>query len=449
MKINPNIFRAYDIRGIFPRDVNEEIAYRIGRAFVQFLPSRKRKLNIVVGQDNRISSPLLKKRLVQGITDSGANVIDIGLSTTPMLYFATAHHKFDGGIEISASHNPSNYNGFKLIREKAIPVSEKTGLRDIKKLVLEGKFKKGRKGRIIEKEIMEDYLKFILKNINLKKIKLLKVVIDTANGIVGILIPEVSKRIPCKVYHLFPKLDGNFPNHPPDPLVKTNLKKLQLEIKKKKADLGVAFDGDGDRIIFVDEKEKVIPADLIYALIVDLVLRTKSRQKILYDLRSSNVVREVILKRKGIPIMGRVGHSFIKERMRKENILLAGELSGHYYLRDRYFFESPFFILFKLLEKISESKEGISEIIKGYQKYFHSGEINFGVKNKKKKIKDLEKYFRKGKVSHLDGLRIDFSNWWFNVRPSNTEPLLRLVIEAKSKKLLQDKKKEIIKIIKE
>ncbi len=352
-----------------------------------------------------------------------------------------------GGVCCHNSHNPPQYNGFKLIREKAIPVSERTGLKEIRKLTLKGKLKKNKKGRIMKKEILKDYLRFIFKDIDLEKIKPLKIIIDTANGVVGILIPEISRKLPCKICHLFPKLDGNFPNHPPDPLVKANLRKLQSEVKREKADLGVAFDGDGDRIIFVDEKGKVIPADLIYALMVDLVLKDKSQQKILYDLRSSNIVKEVVLKRGGIPIMGRVGHSFIKEKMRKENILLAGELSGHYYFKEHYFFESPFFVLFKLLEKISEGEERISEIIKDYQKYFHSGEINFKVKDKKKKTREIERHFQEGKISYLDGLRVDFSDWWFNIRPSNTEPLLRLVIESKSKKLMQEKKEEITKII--
>lgn len=443
------IFRAYDIRGVYPKDIDEEVAFKIGQSFVYFLrkTTKKENLNIAIGRDNRISSPVLHKAIIEGIINSGANAIDIGFSTSPMLYFSVAHYGFDGGVEISASHNPKDYNGFKLVREKAVPISEETGLREIKEILLKNEFSKNKKGKFFKKEVLEDYVNFILKDLSVKEMKSFRVIIDTANAVSGIIIPEISKKISCKIYHLFPELDGNFPNHSPDPLIKENLKELQEEMKNKKADLGVAFDGDGDRIIFMDEKGMVIPADLVFAMILDLILRDKKGEKVLYDLRSSNIVKETIENADGVPIMGRVGHSFIKERMRKENILLAGELSGHYYFKENYFFESPFFILFKVIEVMSESKKHFSELIRTYQKYFHSGEINFKVEDKDKKIKELENYFRAGEVSHLDGIRIDFQDWWFNVRPSNTEPLLRLVVEAKTEELMKKKKEEIEKLI--
>lgn len=444
MRINPKIFKAYDIRGIYPEEINGKVAYLLGQAFLRFLGKPKAK--IVIGRDNRLSSPILHKNLIKGLTEAGAKVIDIGLSPTPMFYFAVAYYRFDGGIHITASHNPKEYNGFKLVRGRAIPVSEKTGLKTIQKLT--GLDSVHLSGKVIKKEVLKDYVKFNLKEIDPKQLKPLKIIVDTANAVPGIVIPKIFKRIPGKVHHLFKKLDGNFPSHPPDPLKKENLRTLCAEVKKKKADLGVAFDGDGDRTIFVDEKARIIPADLILALVASLILRNHPKQKILYDLRSSNIVRESIKQAGGVPVMGRVGHSFIKARMRKENIFFAGEFSGHYYHKDHYFCEAPLFVLLKVLEGLSESRKFISELLSIYKKYFHSGEINFKVENKKSVLKTLEdKFGKKGKIIKIDGLRVDFPDWWFNVRLSHTEPVLRLVIEAKTKKLLNQKKKELSALI--
>ena len=448
------IFKAYDIRGIYPTEINEEAAYKIGRAFVQFLSKFIRHPKIVVGRDNRISSPALFRALIKGITAQKSDVVNIGLSTSPMLYFAAAHYEYDGGVQITASHNSFQYNGFKLVRKKAIPISEKTGLRTIQQLTrkLQGHSLcnlgcQGSRGRIIKKEILKDYLNFNFRETETWKLKPFKIVIDTANAVPGILIPDLEKRMPGKIYSLFKNLDGNFPNHNPDPLVKENLKFLQEEIKRKKADLGIAFDGDGDRIVFLDEKGNIISGDLICALISDLILKKNPGSKILYDIRSSNVLKETIEKARGIPLIGRVGHSFIKERMRKENILFAGEFSSHYYHRDHYFCEAPLFVLFRILEELSQTGKKFSETIKPFRKYFHSGEINFKVRDKMEILKKLEGSFGTRKILKIDGLRIDFKDWWFSVRPSNTEPLLRLVIEAKTKKLMEKKKKEISKLI--
>lgn len=444
--VNQHIFKAYDIRGIYPSEINEETAYIIGRAFVKFL--RKKELKIVVGRDNRLSSPYLFRGLVKGIIEEGAKIIDIGLSTTPMLYFAVAHFNFDAGIQITASHNPAQFNGLKLVREKAIPISEKTGLKTIKELVEEIKIKKNKNGIILKKKIIKDYLDFNLKEFNLAKFKFLKIVIDTANSVSGILVPQLKKILPVKIYSLFEELDGNFPNHSPDPLIEENLKFLEREVKEKKADFGVAFDGDGDRVIFVSEKGDSISADFILSLISKILLKEKKGIKILTDVRSSNIVRETIRENKGRAIISRIGHSFIKERMRREKIFFAGEFSGHYYSKTHYFCECPLFVLLTLLREISKTKKKISELLSEFQKYYHSGEINFKIENKEETINKLEKKYKKGKITKIDGLRVDFLNWWFNIRPSQTEPALRLVIEAKTKKLLEKKKKELISLIK-
>ena len=441
MKINPKIFRAYDIRGIYPEDLNTETAYLIGQAFVRFL--KRPKLKIVVARDNRLSSSSLHKNLIKGITDMGADVIDIGLSTTPMFYFAVAHYGHDGGVIVTASHNPSQYNGFKMVREKAIPISEESGIPEIEKLS-QSQFQTVKsKGKVIKKEVLRDYVDFNLKEVD--SLKPLKIVIDTANAVSGMVIPEIFEKLPCNIYHLFKKSDGSFPNHPPDPLVKENLKILQEEVRSKKADLGVGFDGDGDRIIFVAENGEIIAGDLITALLASLVLEDYPKEKVLYDVRSSNIVKETIEEAQGKPVVNRIGHSFIKERMRKEKIVFAGEFSGHYYHKDHYFCEAPFFVLLKLLQEIS--KKPISQLIEPYQKYFHSGEINFKVKDKEAKLKQLKEHYSDGQVLEMDGLRIDYGDWWFLARPSSTEPVLRLVIEAKTKALLEEKKKELIALI--
>lgn len=452
MKLNldTNIFRAYDIRGVYPDQVNKESAYLIGRAFVRFI--NKKKPNIVVSRDNRISSPVLSKYLIKGIREEGGNVFDIGLSITPILYWATAHYGFDGGIQVSASHNPAQYNGFKIVKDKAVPINQETGLEDIKNIALKINKKDTNKKDLgeISKNllVLDEYIKFNLKDFNLSDIKPLKIVIDTANAVPGIIAPFFFRKINCKIYHLFKKLDGSFPNHLPSPHEEKNVKILKEEVVAKKADLGIAFDGDGDRVIFIDEKGEVIFGDLITSLLIKSILQKNPGEKILCDIRSSNIVRETVLRYKGKLFLGRIGHSFIKKKMREENIIFQGELNGHYYKREHYFSEAPFWVILEVLKAISESNKNISEIIRPFKKYFHSGEINLRVENKEEIMKIVEKKLgKKGKVSKIDGLRVDFDNWWFNIRPSNTEPLLRLVIEGKTKELMEEKKKELIAII--
>lgn len=445
MKVNPKIFKAYDIRGIYPDDLNEEVAYLIGRAYVKFL--KKKNPKIAVGRDNRLSSPALFKSLVGGMTKQGATVVDIGLSTSPMFYWTVAFFKLDGGINITASHNPPEYNGFKIVREEAKPISEDTGIKEIQKMVFKGRFEKKVKGKIVRKKVLRDYVRASLKEFKFRKTRPLRIVIDTANAVSGIVIPELFKDRKDKITHLFSKLDGSFPNHNPDPLTKENLKVIRRTIKRQKADLGVAFDGDGDRIFFINEKAEVVPSDLVIALMAKLILAEKPGEKILYDIRSSNIVPETIEKEGGIPVVWKIGHSFIKEKMRKENIVFAGELSGHYYLKSHYFCEAPLFILLKVMQEVLESGLKLSQLIKPFERYFHSGEINFRMENKEKVLKQLEKKFKSGKISKIDGLRIDFEDWWFLVRLSNTEPLLRLVVEAKTKNLLNKKRKELAKVI--
>ncbi len=453
--INPNIFRAYDMRGIYPKEINPEVAYKVGRSLVEFLRKKtgKRKLNIVVGRDNRLSSMVLYRALKKGILAEGANVIDIGLGPTQVFYFAVWNYKFDGGVMVTASHNPPEYNGFKLVEKEAVLIAANTGIKKIKQLVLseEKRYKitakLAREGKITRRNVIEDYLKFNFSQFNLKKIKPFKIAIDTANGVGGILIPRVSKEFPGKIHHLFPKLDGSFPNHLPNPMDYRNLRDVAKFVKEKKLDLGVAFDGDGDRIFFVDEKGTAIPSSLTLSLLSQIILRQNPGEKIVYTLCMSNIIKDTVRESGGTPLSVKIGFTFLKQKMREHNAIFGGEFSGHYAHREHGFCEAPFFVLFTILKEMSDRGKTISQLLAPFKKYFFIGTINLKIKDKKRILKLLEKKYKGGKISHLDGLRIDFKEWWFNVRPSNTENLLRLVIEAKTKSLQREKLKEIMTIV--
>lgn len=446
MSINPSIFKAYDIRGIYPKDLDEEVIYRIGRAAVILTGAK----TIVVGRDARASSDPLFAALARGITEQGANVVDIGLATTPMLNFSVAEYEeHEAGINVTASHNPKEYNGLKLCYGNALPIGEDTGMADLKKLVLEGEFPTASPGKIVKKNILDDYVKKVFGLVDTEKIKSLKVVVDTANAVGAIPLPEIFKNIPCKLIPLYFELDGNFPNHEANPLKEETLENLKKKVLEEGADLGVAIDGDADRIGFVDEKGETVRADLILTLIAKKLLEEKPGELILYDVRSSRVVREEVEAAGGRAEMCRVGHALIKKQMWDNGALLGGEFSSHFYYRDFYKVESGDLTMLKLLEIISQSGKKFSEIVAPFKRYFHSGEINFKVSDKAGKMKELEEKYgtTASEISHLDGIRLDFPDWWFNVRPSNTEPLLRLNLEAKTKEMMEEKKKELTEII--
>lgn len=447
MEINAEIFKAYDIRGKYPEEINERVAFLLGKSFVKFLKQKLKKndLKIIVGRDGRISSPKLFNGIKNGILQEKVNLIDIGLSTSPMLYWAFFHYQFDGGIEITASHLGKEFNGLKLLAKKIGFLSKDSGLEEIKKICLKEKYRAEReKGKLTKKNVLMEYLKFQEKFFPKENFQKLKIVVDTSNSVPGILIDPFKKIFQVKIFHLFPKIDGNFPNHEPDPSIEKNLIFLKKEVKKRKAHLGVIFDGDGDRIVFIDDRGKKIPGDLILAILAKSILKEKPKEKILYDVRCSNIVKEKIEEFGGIPVISRIGHSFIKQKMIKEKILFGGEFSGHYYHRDHYFSEVPLFVFLKILEIISLEKKPISKIIKGFQKYFHTGEINLKIPDPELVIEKLEKKYKRGKILKIDGLRVDFRDWWFLVRPSKTEPVLRLIVEAKTKKLMNLKKKELM-----
>jgi phosphomannomutase len=431
------IFKPYDIRGIYPEYLNEEIAYKIGRAFVLFLKCR----NVIVGRDMRKSSGPLFDALAKGITEQGADVIDIGMATSPQLYFCSGKYGY-AGIMITASHNPAQYNGMKMVTKGAVPVSYDTGLKKIKEIVEKGEFRSPKKkGKIKTKDFHADYRKFVTKGI--KKFPL-KIVIDTANSM-GVKEAEIIQDY-CTVIPLFFELDDSFPNHEANPLITETLKDLQKKVVDEKADFGIAFDGDADRCAFVDEKGQIVTSDMITALLA----QEFKGQKIGYDLRSSWAVTEEIRKVNGTPIMIRVGHVFIKQMMREQDIAFAGELSGHYYYKDNFFCESSIKTCFLVMDMVAKGKK-LSELIEPMKRYYASGEINSEVKDKDAVLRRVEeKYKEQAKeVLHLDGVSAIFDDWWFNLRKSNTEPLIRLNIEAKTHELMEQKRDEILKLVRE
>ncbi len=440
------IFKAYDVRGIYGTELTDEIAYRLGRAFVTFLKCR----TVVVGYDMRDSSPKIESHLIRGITEQGANVVRIGLSTTPMLYFATAKFGYDAGINVTASHNPSEYNGFKLVKGGGVPISGDTGIYAIGGLVEKNEFAHAAvSGNVTEREdVLDAYISNILSFADVGKLKKFRIVVDTANGMAGLVVPELFPRLNCEFEHMFPELDGTFPNHEANPLKHETLRWLQAEVKSRKADLGVAFDGDSDRVGFVDEKGCIVPFDLLTALIASELLKASKGAKVLYDLRSSRAVPEAIRAAGGIAIETKVGHSLIKAHMRKERAIFAGEVSGHYYLSSNFYIESPYVVMLLLLKLMTEKNKPLSQLIRPLQKYYGTGELNFEVEDKEKAMARVKAAFPDAKrVYELDGLSVVYDDWWLNLRPSNTEPLLRLNLEATTAELRDRMKEKAVGLI--
>jgi len=454
MQINPNIFKTYDIRGIYEEDFDEEMAYSLGKTYVDLRKREmpEKKLSIVVARDMRGSSKTLKKSLIKGLIESGVDVIDIGLSSTPTFYFAVANFNYDGGIIITASHNPKQWNGFKLVREKAIPISKDTGIDILRDKISNVGTRHGAclLGEIIELEdVLKTQINHDLKFADIKKIKPLKIAVDTANGMGAQYIEELFKHLPCELIKINFELDGNFPAHEADPIKEKNLLDIKTKVLEEKADLGIAIDGDGDRVFFIDENGNTIDQSIIRGVLAMLFLEEKPGSKICYDIRPGRITRDLIEENNGIPIITKVGHSLIKEQMIKEDAYFAGESSGHFFLNmDIGCFEIPVIIILKLLQEFSKGGKKISEYIRPYQKYFHSGEINSSVDLEYEQIfKRVIGAFPYGKINRLDGITIEYPDFWLNVRGSNTENKLRLNLEAKTKKLMEEKRDEVLDVI--
>lgn len=434
------IFKAYDIRGVYGDTLNEEIAAKIGRAFVTFLRCHK----VVIGYDMRPHSKPLFDALAGGITAAGADVVDCGLCSTPMLYYAVGTSGADAGIMITASHNPGEWNGFKMTRANAVPISGSTGIADIERIVKEQSFDKvaATGGRVTVMEVLPAYCKHVASVANLKRP--VRIVADMANAM-GIYEAKALTGL-VDIVPLFDSLDGTFPNHEANPLKEETLESLQAKVREGGFDFGVSFDGDADRAGFVDEKGDIIPMDIITALIAQDIL-TREKGVVFYDLRSSWSVKEVIEENGGTPMMSRVGHAFIKQQMRDNNALFAGELSGHYYFKENFFTESSSMAVLRVANIVSRSKKPLSELAKPIQRYFASGEINSTVKNPDAVLGVIRARYNDGKMINLDGISVEYADWWFNVRCSNTEPLVRLNLEAKSRDLMMKKRDELLGLI--
>jgi len=434
------LFKAYDIRGIYGAELNEAVATQIGRAVVTFLDCR----TVVVGQDMRLHSGPLAEALIDGITQQGANVTRIGLCSTPMCYHAVGLLQSDAGVMITASHNTGEWNGFKLTRAAAVPISGDTGIGEVERIVTEKAFAPAAltRGSVTEHDIAAAYATHVASHANLARP--VRVAIDYANGM-GIVEARTLDGF-LEITPLFDTLDGTFPNHEANPLKTESLRDLQEIVRDGAFDFGAAFDGDADRVGFVDEKGAVIPMDMTTALIAQDALKT-DKGVIFYDLRSSWATKEVIAEAGGTPMMSRVGHSFIKKQMRDHNAIFAGELSGHYYFRSNYFTESSAMAVLSLANIISHSDKSLSELIRPIQRYHASGEINSEIGDAAAVLDAIRSTYTDGRTFELDGVSVEYDDWWFNVRCSNTEPLVRLNLEAKSLEQMESKRDELLALI--
>ncbi len=440
-------FKAYDISGIVPGELNPDIAYRIGRATAAFLDADE----IVVGRDMRVSGPALSAALIDGLRDGGANVTDIGLVSTDTLYFAVGKYGYGAGVMITASHNPAAYNGFKICREEARALSMDTGIGDIRDLAVSGDFPEppAKRGDLAERDVLEAYAEHVLAMVDPASIKPLKIAIDAGNGMAGKLVPPVFAKLPCEIVPLYFELDGTFPNHEANPIEPENIRDLQHAVVDRECDLGVAFDGDADRMFLIDEHGAFIGGDMTTAMVAIQLLRKNPDSAVVYNLICSRTVPEMIEEHGGRPIRSRVGHSFIKATMRDEDAIFGGEHSGHFYFRENWYADSGLIALLTVLQLVSDEDQSLSEILAPIDSRFRSGEINSEVDDVEATVAAIEeRYASQGAaLDHLDGLTVDFDDWWFNLRASNTQPLLRLNVEADDKALLDGKTAEVLGLI--
>jgi phosphomannomutase len=449
--LDPKVFKAYDVRGLYPAELDEAGAEAIGRAYVeQFEPRR-----IAVGRDMRLSSPTMQEAFMRGAAGAGADVLDLGLVGTEMVYFAVGSLGLEGGAMVTASHNPKEYTGLKLVRRGALPVGGESGLLDVRDRALtqsgnggshlDGSVAEGSRGSY---DIWPAFVERVLSFVDVDAIGPLKVVIDAANGMAGTMLPPVLDRLPVETVRCFFEPDGSFPNHEPNPLLPENREFIVSKTLEEGADLGVAFDGDADRCFFVDDTGEFVPGDFVTALFAESVLAKEPGARIIYDVRASRAVPETIEREGGTALVERVGHAFIKARMRKDDAAFAGEVSGHYYFRDFSQADTGTVPFLVMLELISKKGRRLSEILEPLRShYFITGEINTPVADVALKLQELKERYADGRISHRDGISVDYDDWHFNVRPSNTEPLLRLNLEATSGALMEQKRDEVLDLI--
>lgn len=434
-----SIFKAYDIRGMYPDQCNEGLARKIGNCFAQIVDGKK----IVTSRDMRASSKPLQDALITGMLEAGKDVTNIGLASTPMMNFAVGTYGFDGGVQVTASHNPKEYNGFKTVGKGTVPIGFETGLCIVEEKVSANEFMVAEEsGKLAEKDVLAAYVDYVLSFKG--ALKPLHVVIDASNGMAGYTLPPVLEQLPGSYERLFFDMDGTFPNHESNPLVDKNLTHLKKEVIEGKADLGVIFDGDADRAVFVDEKGESVRPDLITGIIAEELLQGKSGEKILIDVRTSWAVKERIEELGCTPEYVQVGHAYARKRLREVDAILGGELAGHYYFRDNFYGDSGVIAFLYVLRALSRTGRKMSELVRPLKKYPGTGELNFKTAHKDEIIERMKEMYRDGKQSLLDGLTVEYEDWWFNLRKSNTEPYLRLNVEGRTESIFKQKKTEVV-----
>ncbi|MGZ8629447.1 MAG: phosphomannomutase/phosphoglucomutase [Actinomycetota bacterium] len=437
------IFKAYDVRGVVPDDLDVDLVRRIGGAFAEWSGAPR----IVVGRDCRLSSPELAAAIAEGATGRGVDVVDLGLASTDLLYYASGSLDMPG-IMLTASHNPKQYNGMKFCLAGAKPVGEDTGLRAIRAMVEAGSPPAvASPGSIERQDLLEAYVEHVLSFVDVDVMRPLTIVADTANGMGGLVVPAVMQRLPVTLHHLYAELDGTFPNHPADPIDPENQKDLKAAVLEHGADIGFAFDGDADRVFLIDEQAQDVSGSLLTALVAIAMLEREPGAKIVHNLICSWTVPEVIREHGGEPVRTRVGHSFIKQIMAETGAIFGGEHSGHYYFRDNYRADSGLIAAVAALGELSKAGEPLSALLAPLRRYAASGEINSVVDDQQGRIETIAARYADGRQDRLDGLTVEFDDWWFNVRPSNTEPLLRLNAEARTPELLAEKTAEVLALI--
>ena len=449
MQIDPSIFKAYDVRGLYPGELDEEAAHAIGRGFAAYLKAG----TVAVSRDMRLSSPSLSAAFIDGVRLQGTNVVDYGMLGTDQLYFAVVNDNLEGGAQITASHNPKQYNGVKMVRAGALPLSGDAGIGDIRDMIAGDRLPPpaAQKGTLTTRNTLPQYVEKVMSFIDPSIIKPFKVVLDAGSGMGGLVAPLLFERLPCKVTTLCFDIDGSFPNHESNPLIEENRRDITEEVIRQKADVGIAWDGDADRCFFIDGSGEFISGDFVTALLAEAFLLKYPGSTIIYDLRASHAVRDTAAKYGSRALMNRVGHAFIKQRMRQEDGIFAGEVTGHYYFRDFYYADNGFIPALLILELMSKKGQSLHELLRPYrEKYFISGEINTKLKSMAEvppKLKALEQQYADATIEWMDGISVDYPDWHFNVRGSNTEPLLRLNLEARTAEEMERRRDEVLAII--
>ena len=451
MPVNPEIFKAYDVRGLYPGEINEEIARLIGRGFAAYLQTDR----VAVSRDMRLSSPALAAAFIDGVREHGTDVVDYGMLGTDMLYFAVVRDSLGGGAQITASHNSKEYNGIKMVRAGAQALSGDAGIGDIRDMIVGGRLPRpgARRGSVSTRNVLSEYVEKVLSFIDPAVIRPFSVVLDAGSGMAGLVAPALFDRLPCRTTRLCFTIDGTFPTHEANPLIEENRRDITAEVIRQKADIGIAWDGDADRCFFIDGTGEFVSGDFVTALLAEAFLLKHPGSTIIYDLRASHAVRDVVARYGGRALRNRVGHAFIKRRMREEDAIFGGEVTGHYYFRDFFHADNGLIPALLMLELMSRKNQSLRELLQPFrERYFISGEINTrlaAMAEVPQKLAAIEARYGDAALDHTDGISVDYADWHFNVRPSNTEPLLRLNLEATTPGEMARRRDEVLTLIRD